>query len=130
MDVSPSFSIVSGSQKDLNYSLSGFTNSTTQHFYGLEFSPDGSRIFTSHLPYGGVSGSTLDYWDINGTPTKTVLSTNTEIATSQIELAKDGNMYLLRQNYLAKISSINTTPTINLNGVAISSYNLTSGYLN
>jgi len=130
LDVSPSFSIVSGSQKDLNYSLSGFTNSTTQHFYGLEFSPDGSRIFTSHLPYGGTNGPTLDYWDISGTPTKTVISTNTEIATSQIELAKDGNMYLPRQNYLAKISSINTTPTINLNGVAISSYNLTSGYLN
>jgi len=123
-DIAPNGIEVAGSQKILPYKVSLF-NGYARYISGLEFNADGSRLFVTHLLYNG--NSTLDYWDISGSPIKTILSNDSEIGISQIEMAKDGKMYIPRQNYLARISNVNTTPTINLTAQSISSYSPTLG---
>lgn len=92
----------------------------------MEFNSDGSRLFVTHYPYN--NNSTLDYWDISGAPAKTELSNDAEIGIGQIEMAKDGKMYIPRQNYLASISNVNSTPTLNLTAQSISNYPLSIGF--
>jgi len=120
VDITPLGTIVTGSEKTLQYDKNLFSSSGVRYFYGLEFSTDGNRLFVTHPTYN--NNSTLDYWDISGTPVKTVLSNETEIGIGQIEMAKDGKMYIPRQNYLARISNINSTPTLNLTALSIPSY--------
>lgn len=127
-DVTSSGTLVSGSTKTLEYTYSLFASSTVRNFTGLEFNSTGSRVFVSHLPYNGVNGATLDYWDISGTPVKTEISTDGEVGRGQIETARDGNMYIPRNTRLARISNINVTPSVNLNAVTIPTYPTSIGY--
>lgn len=124
-NLNSSGTIITSSEKFLEYEDQLFSMQSTRYYNGIEFNSDGTRVFVTHLSYN--DGSTLDYWDISGTPVKSVLSSDVMIGQGQIELAKDGKLYIPRSNSLASISNPNTTPTINLNAVSISSYPVSYG---
>lgn len=97
---------------------------------GVEFSPDGNTVFITRAR---TTQDTATVQAINyATPsTVTKLSYKADFAASQMELAKDGNIYLIGQTgagtpRFAKITSPNSSPGFTDNVATLSSYATTS----
>ncbi|MGZ3919292.1 MAG: hypothetical protein ACXVNM_06315 [Bacteroidia bacterium] len=115
-----------GSQQKVCFSgcASGGPNNIT----GVEFSRNGAYVYITRVRTTADTGTVEQIKYSTATITKK-LSGNTDFSYSQIELAKDTNMYLIGQNGLgvtprfAKITSPSgTTPSLNDNVVSLSGH--------
>lgn len=97
---------------------------------GIEFSPDGSKLFFTHTP-NHCHNHPIDVVDTVGTTFTHYSPTNgNDFINSQIEYGKDGNMWFIgfdttgtgTNRRLAKISNPNTPGSFTDNVVTLSSY--------
>jgi hypothetical protein len=96
-------------------------NSNLDKLTGIEFSPDGNTVFITRVR---TTQDTSTVQAINyATPTTiTKLSYNADFSKSQIELAQDGNLYLIGTTgpRFAQIQSPNSSPSFHDNYLSIS----------
>ena len=122
-DLDATGNTISGSEKTLYfYRNSGFYEGPFIH--GLEFSPDGSKLFITHdasfyhdQPFEYYDFNSFNNSDPNGNGIYSLnISSSTvekvDFQNSQIELATDGKIYLGAQGRLASLSNPNN-PSVN-----------------
>lgn len=109
------------------------------YFHGLEFSPDGNILYITH-DNSSLHPNPFEYYDFNnsGAGVQTLNVANAlDFKSSQIELGKDGKIYLATNNRLATLSNPNNPNvsnwtnnaqpinySFNYEGVSGSDYNL------
>tara|TARA_R110002072_G_scaffold303077_1_gene492883 strand:+ start:1083 stop:5153 length:4071 start_codon:yes stop_codon:yes gene_type:complete len=115
--------LISGTQKTAEY----FDLSPGSQFRlkGVELSPDGSRLYVSHIDDPDYPGS-LDVFDLTpATPVKTIIENSDVFEFSQIEASFNNTVLLAHQNGLARISNANgafVPANLNMNFVSLASY--------
>jgi hypothetical protein len=117
----------------------GTNSSDRPYIHGLEFSPDGSKLYITH-DVATPHPNPFEFYDFNNTTAgvQPLNVTNaTDFESSQIELGKDGKLYLATSNRLATLANPNTpnitnwtnnaqpiTYTANYEGVSTPDYSL------
>ncbi|MCO5268750.1 MAG: T9SS type A sorting domain-containing protein [Brumimicrobium sp.] len=124
-----------------NLLLFTYTNNDVfrPYIHGLEFSPDGNILYITH-DNSSLHPNPIEYFDFNntGSGVQPLNVTNAlDFKSSQIELGKDGKLYLATSNRLATLSNPNNpnpanwtnnaqpiSYTANYEGVSTPDYNL------
>jgi len=127
--------VVTGSENTLYFTKNPMLQNDRPYIHGIEFSPDGSKLFISHN-ISDYHPSPFEYFDFNSPnpndPINGIYPLNigsssvneADFQNSHIELASDGSIYLGADQRLAKLTSPNTPLASNFtdNSVMVSGY--------
>ncbi len=110
--------------------------------YDCEFSPSGNRLYVTYLcdPYTPINGK-IGYFNVGGGNGYTELTSNfagSSVNAASIKLGGDGSLYVASfiedpwnyRNTLAKISTPDGTPSLNVNAINVGTENMGYGLPN